>query len=66
MVPHRYVCRQEEWNWYEVSLMGSRLCVHLNGAWIQELDRSTESAVVQCLDGSAGSWPFTCLSVPVP
>lgn len=46
VAPAKPVYRPEEWNAYQVSLMGTRLRVVLNGVLIQDLDLSAESTQV--------------------
>ncbi len=51
LAPFRQVYRPQEWNRYQVSLIGSRLRVTLNGELIQDVDLATQTAVVQRHDG---------------
>ena len=51
VAPTKQVYRPEAWNRYQVSLIGSRLRVKLNGELIQDLDLSTQTKVVQRHDG---------------
>jgi hypothetical protein len=51
LAPISQVYRPQEWNRYEVSLIGSQLKVWLNGVLIQQVDLSTQTAVVTRHDG---------------
>lgn len=51
LAPFQQIYRPQEWNRYQVSLIGSRLRVTLNGELIQDVDLATQTAVVQRHDG---------------
>lgn len=51
LAPSSQVYRPEAWNRYQVSLIGTRLTVSLNGVRIQDVDLATQTAVVQRHDG---------------
>lgn len=51
LAPKSQVYRPEQWNRYQLSLVGPQLRVTLNGALIQDVDLSQQTNVVQRHDG---------------
>jgi hypothetical protein len=52
VAPRRQAYKAEEWNRYEISRVGARLRVRLNGELIQDLDLEEPAATVKRHDGS--------------